>query len=261
MLSALLAALALLVWPAKAPIDRLRKKPKRSNLVVPQALLVPLAAAAAWWLAGVGALTAGTLLALTASRVAKTRAKQRNRLTATESLTTGLAAVVDELRAGAHAAGAAESAAQDCPQPARRVFKAIGATARLGGDVHDTLTAMAASHPQLHTALTQLARAWHVSTDLGVPLAEALDAVRNDLAQRTAFAKQTDAKMAGPRASAAVLAALPAFGLLLGQLSGAHPLHVLTSTTPGQVLLVLGALLTCAGLLWTTRITTQAVLP
>ncbi|TWP51632.1 type II secretion system protein [Lentzea tibetensis] len=260
-MSAILAAAALLVWPNRAPVDRLRKRPQRANLVVPQVFLVPLAAATAWWLAGVGALTAGTLLTLTTIRVAKTRAKQRNRLTATESLTTGLAAVVDELRAGAHAAGAAESAAQDCPEPARQVFKAIAATARLGGDVHNTLTAMAADHPQLHTALPQLARAWHVSTDLGVPLAEALDAVRDDLTQRTAFAKQTDAKLAGPRASAAVLAALPVFGLLLGQLSGAHPLHVLTATTPGQVLLVLGALLTCTGLLWTTHITSQAVLP
>jgi tight adherence protein B len=65
--------------------------------------------------------------------------------------------------------------------------------------------------------------------------------------------------MAGPEASAAVLACLPVFGVLLGELSGAHPLHVLTSTGPGQVLLVLGAFFISAGLLWSARLTTQAV--
>jgi tight adherence protein B len=61
--------------------------------------------------------------------------------------------------------------------------------------------------------------------------------------------------MAGPRASAAVLAGLPVFGVLLGELSGARPLHVLVGTAEGQVLLVLGAVFLASGLWWTKRIT------
>ena len=87
----------------------------------------------------------------------------------------------------------------------------------------------------------QLAKAWQVSARHGVAFADVLDATRRDLDQRAAFARQVHARMAGPRASAMVLAGLPVFGVLLGELSGARPLHVLLGTTAGQFLLVLGA--------------------
>lgn len=257
MLMALLAA-ALLVWPATKPITRLREQRPR-RLVVPQPLLLLAAAVAAWYIGGFGALFAALTLSLTVAKVRKTQAAQRNRLTATEALTIGLTGLVDELRAGAHPATAAANAAADSGPPTKEVLNAIAATARLGGDVDRTLRDL--NQPQLTTALNQLARAWHVSTRHGVALAEVLDAARKDLTQRTAFARAVQAKLAGPKASAAVLAALPALGLLLGQLSGADPLTVLLTTVPGQLLLTLGAVLTSAGLLWTTNLTNQEVLP
>ncbi|GLZ32967.1 hypothetical protein Lesp02_51550 [Lentzea sp. NBRC 105346] len=251
MLTAILAALALLVWPSFQPINRLRpRSPKRLPRIPLPALSIlacPL---------GFGALIAVFILMWTVDRVAKTRAAQRIRLTSSEALITGLAGVVAELKAGAPAPRAATNAASDCPQPASDVLKAVAATANLGGDVNRTLHDLAPQHP--HLALTQLARAWQVSTRYGVALAEVLDATRQDLAQRAAFARQLESRMAGPRASAAVLAALPLLGLLLGQASGAEPAHVLFATVPGQTLLVLGALLTAAGLLWTTGLTTKA---
>ena len=91
------------------------------------------------------------------------------------------------------------------------------------------------------------------------PVALVSDSTLLDDLLRLAAAAEC-ARMAGPRASTAVLAALPGFGLLLGELSGARPLHVLSGTPPGQVLLVAGAALVCAGLLWTERLTGQAVL-
>lgn len=258
MLTALLAAAALLVWPTTRPLQRLKREPPR-KLVVPQPLLVLAATAAAWFTGGVGALFAALTLGLTAVSVRRTQAAQRNRLTATEALTVGLTGLVDELRSGTHPATAAANAAADSGPPTKEVLSAVAATARLGGDVDRTLRSL--NQPQLTTALDQLARAWRVSADHGVALAEVLDATRKDLTQRTAFARTVEAKLAGPHASAKVLAALPVLGLLLGQLSGADPLGVLLTTVPGQLLLAVGAVLTSAGLLWTTKLTIQEVLP
>jgi tight adherence protein B len=251
-LSLLLVAIALLVWPQLQPIRRLRPRGKR-EVVVPQWLWLAAAVAVTYLAAGVGGLIAGAVLTAVIYRIVKQGRRNRALATATEALGNGLGGVIDELRAGAHPAAAAESAAQDTPAPAGEVLKAVAATSRLGGDVERTLRDL--HQPLLRTAVDQLAKAWHVSAKHGVALADVLDATRRELDQRVAFARQVHARMAGPRASAAVLAGLPVFGVLLGELSGARPLHVLLSTTAGQVLLVLGAVFLAAGLWWTQRIT------
>ncbi len=61
--------------------------------------------------------------------------------------------------------------------------------------------------------------------------------------------------MAGARATATILAALPVLGVLLGQLIGARPLSFLLSGHAGGWLLVVGSMLACVGLLWSDRIT------
>ncbi|HEX7307823.1 type II secretion system F family protein, partial [Lentzea sp.] len=152
-----------------------------------------------------------------------------------------------------HPAAAAEGAARDTPKPADEVLRAAAAAAKLGGDVERTLRGL--RQPLLETATDQLAKAWHVSAKHGVALADVLDATRRDLDEQAAFARQVNARMAGPRASAAVLAGLPVLGILLGELSGARPVHVLTQTAAGQFLLVLGAVFLAAGLWWTRKIT------
>ncbi|MCG8924587.1 type II secretion system F family protein [Lentzea sp. CC55] len=252
MLTLLLLAAALITWPHLKPIRRLRPRGKR-EVVVPKHLWLVAAAAVAYLTAGIGGLVAVAVLAATVRAVLKQHKENKARTAATEALSDGLGGVVDELRAGAHPAQAAEGAAQDTPAPAGEVLKAAAATSRLGGDITRTLTEL--DQPLLKPAVAQLAKAWHVSAKHGVALADVLDATRRDLDQRAAFARQVHARMAGPRASAAVLAALPVFGVLLGEISGAKPFHVLTSTTAGQCLLVLGAVFLAAGLWWTKRIT------
>jgi tight adherence protein B len=249
-LSLLLLATALLVWPQLKPLRRLRPADKR-EIVVPQYVWLIAAVVATYLVAGIGGLVAGAVLTTTVHRIVKQGKRNRALRAATEALGTGLGGVVDELRAGAHPATAAEGAARDTPAPADEVLKAAAATARLGGDVERTLKDL--RQPLLET--DQLARAWHVSAKHGVALADVLDATRRDLDQRAAFARQVHARMAGPRASAAVLAGLPVFGVLLGELSGARPMQVLAGTAAGQLLLVLGALFLAAGLWWTKRIT------
>jgi tight adherence protein B len=210
---------------------------------------------------GPGGVVAAALVGFVLWRGFRTRAARRGQLVAASAIADGLGALVTELRAGAHPAAAAAGAAQDAEEPASAVLAGISSTARLGGDVDQALTGLALARPELRTPLAQLARAWQLADRHGVPLADVLEAVRRDLDRRVTFARQIRARMAGPEASAAVLAALPVFGVLLGQLSGADPLRVLTSTPVGQVLLVIGALLVCAGLLWSGRLTGQAVLP
>ena len=257
---AVLAA-ALLVLPASAAARRLRalgpprprrsRKPRRRALIVTTCVLMGL-------LAGPAALVATAMVGTVLWRGSRFRTNQRSRLTATWAVADGLAAFVAELKAGAHPAAAAAGAAHDAEEPAAMVLAGIASTARLGGDVTTSLDTMSRARPELTAALGPLARAWRLSDHHGVPLADVLDAVRRDLERRVAFAGQVRARMAGPQASAAVLAGLPVFGILLGEASGTRPLHVLTSTAVGQVLLVLGAALICAGLLWSARLTTRA---
>lgn len=197
---------------------------------------------------GVGGSVAGALVALTLWHVRRNRSKERDHLTATTAITEGLSAFVAELRSGAHPAQAAISAAEDARPPAKQVLQTIASTAARAGNVE---TAVADNDTR------QLARAWRLSSEHGVPLADVLEAVRQDLRQRTRFAHQFHARMAGPRASAAVLAALPVLGVLLGEVTGSGPLDVLASTAIGQVLLLIGAALICAGLRWSAHLTRQ----
>jgi tight adherence protein B len=251
-LSLLLLATALIVWPQLEPIRRLRP-PEDKEIVVPPYVWLVAAATVTCLVAGIGGLVAGVVLGATGRRILKQHKRNAALRQATEALSSGLGGVIDELRAGAHPAQAAEGAAEDTPAPAKEVLKAAAATSRLGGDVERTLREL--RQPLLGKAVDQLARAWHVSAKHGVALAEVLDATRRDLDQRAAFARQVHARMAGPRASAAVLAVLPVVGVVLGEFSGARPFHVLTSTPAGQFLLVLGALFVAAGVWWTQRIT------
>jgi tight adherence protein B len=51
-----------------------------------------------------------------------------------------------------------------------------------------------------------------------------------------------------------VMAVLPLMGLALGVGMGADPVGVLLGTPVGNILLLVGVALTCAGLLWSARI-------
>jgi tight adherence protein B len=112
---------------------------------------------------------------------------------------------------------------------------------------------------QLRPWLDRLAVAWSLADRYGIPLADLLDAVRSDTEQRVRFAAEVRARLAGPKATAAVLAGLPLLGLVLGHAVGAAPLRVLSATSAGQGLLVVGTGLACAGILWSARLMSGAV--
>ncbi|MCI0687652.1 MAG: hypothetical protein L0Y54_10510, partial [Sporichthyaceae bacterium] len=64
-----------------------------------------------------------------------------------------------------------------------------------------------------------------------------------------------DTQAAGARASAAILAAMPAAGVGLGAAVGVDPVGVLLHTTPGGVALCSAVALQLGGLAWTARLT------
>lgn len=264
MLTLCALAVALLTWPTALPSARLRRLRgvrAAANWQLPagravDAVAVVACGLLAFWLLGPAGALVGLLFGVVGLRRLRERREAVARAAATRAVTEALDGLVAELRAGAHPASAAESVA-DSSDGAGAVdaLRAIAAAARLGGDVDVVLADVAAAGRPGSAALHRVARAWALAQRHGLPLAEVLDAVRRDLEGSTRFAAQLRAKLAGPRASAAVLACLPVLGLLLGEAMGARPIAVLASTGLGQVLLLLGGLLIAAGIAWSSRLT------
>ncbi|MGH3761298.1 type II secretion system F family protein [Actinophytocola sp.] len=261
MLSLVCCAAALLAWPSALATRRLsdltgerrhrRLRPPRPSSVT----LAATATAAGWALAGLGGAVAAFLVTVTAWRRWRARGELQRALSSVDGLAEAIRSLVAGLRAGAHPAEAAEAAAIDAQPAAAASMRAIAAAARLDGDVH--LALRAAGPESLATGLARVSRAWALAGRHGLPLAEILDTVGRDLEQRVRFARQVLARMAGPRTSATVLAVLPALGVALGEAIGAQPLRMLTG--PGQLLLVVGVALLCAGVAWCGRLTGQVV--
>lgn len=262
MVSLLLVSLALLCWPDTGATTRLRTiigHGPRKRLRAPSAVTTAVAAVVAGWLiAGIGGAVTATLLAATIRRQLRARAESRQSLAAIDGLAEALHALVAALRAGAHPATAAELAAEDAQPQMAATMRAVATAARLDGDITTALSTTRS--PALATALGRLATAWQLAQRHGLPLAEVLEAVRRDLEHRARFTRQVLARMTGPRSSALALSLLPAVGVALGTAMGANPLAVLTGTALGQTLLVAGVTLLCAGVSWSNRITTRAVL-
>lgn len=253
----LLLAAAIGVWPSGLGRRRLRAlypparaAPGRVRLPA-AAVSVPVTAGlVAWPLLGPAGAVAGLMLAFLVRRAIGGRRAGRAALTAVDGLAEALRALVAELRAGASPVAAAESAAEDAPPTVATALRSAAAAARLGGQAEYPL-----SGTEFDAAGARIGRAWQLAAQHGLPLADVLDAVRVDLEQRVRFARQVEARMAGPRASTTVLACLPAVAVLLGQGSGAGPLAVLAGSGVGQLLLLVGSALIGAGLLWSEHIT------
>lgn len=106
--------------------------------------------------------------------------------------------------------------------------------------------------------LRALAACWTVCARSGAGLAAAVDRLEEGLRAEQAQRRALDAELAGPRATAALLAVLPLVGLLLAAALGADPLRVLLHTPLGLLCLVTGLALDAAGVLWTRRLAARA---
>jgi tight adherence protein B len=237
------------LWPPRRP--RRRRRP----LVAGPALVGVLAGMT---LAGPGGAVAGLLVTL-----ATARRRRRDRAAADAAATAGeladaVARIGEELRAGSHPAAALAGVAADGPR-ARTVLAGAAVAARLGDGISAALRREAVQRPQLAAEIERIATAWSLAERYGVPLAELLGQAHRDIRWRVRFAGTVRAQLAGPRATAVVLTALPLFGLGLGQLVGADPIGVLRGGFLGQVMLVVGVGLAATGASWSEHILRAAV--
>nr|WP_040745019.1 type II secretion system F family protein [Nocardia transvalensis] len=205
---------------------------------------------------GIGPLLAIVVVVATVFVRRRQAGSDRRQAAECAALVEGLETVVGELRVGAHPSAAAATAASEVGGSAGRAFAVCSARGRLGGSA-----AAGLRDPEsvIATELARVADAWQVAERHGLALADLLAAMRADLVSRSRFRARTVAALAGARATAAVLAALPLLGIALGQLIGAAPLQVLLTSGPGTVLLPLGTSLACAGVLWTEVITRKVL--
>ncbi|MFW6692929.1 type II secretion system F family protein [Streptomyces sp. MAR4 CNX-425] len=158
------------------------------------------------------------------------------------------AAVSGGLRAGRQPAEALLAAAPGGPAGGPEVL----AAARFGGDVPAALRGAAGEAGA--QGLAGVAACWQAAAGGGAGLADGLDRVAAALRAERDERDELRAQLAGPRATALLLALLPVFGLLMGTALGASPLRVLLHTPAGLLCLAAGCLLEWAGLAWTGRI-------
>jgi tight adherence protein B len=197
----------------------------------------------------------GLVLGTAAVRFRRSRDRRR-RTVACAALLEALEVVIGELRVGAHPAAASAVAAGEVGGSVARAFAVSSARSGLGGSAAQGLRD---PHSIVAAELSRIADSWAVAEQYGLGLGELLASARTDLFGRIRFRDRAEAALAGPRATASVLAGLPLLGIGLGEAMGAQPLSVLFGAGIGAVLLPLGAGLGCAGLLWTDSITKAAL--
>jgi tight adherence protein B len=159
-----------------------------------------------------------------------------------------LVALVAELRAGQPPEAALIHAAGTPP-----AWPSAVAAALSGSNVAEALRRDAGDG----SPAASLALCWHSTVVHGASLSDAVERIaagaRASQEARTSLA----AELAGPRATARVLALLPVIGIALGTLMGGSPLAWLVGTRQGWLCLVAGVTLTVAGMWWTSRIATR----
>ena len=205
-------------------------------------VLGPVAAAVALGAGVAAARMAG------ARRAAAAAARERGR--ALEAL----AVLGGDLRAGRAPAEALAATASVAVGGTRRALLAAAGAAELGGDVPAALDGPS----EVPEVLRGLAACWAVCAVSGSGLAAGVERLSEGLRAADAQRRAVAAELAGPRATAALLATLPLAGMAMAAALGARPLHVLLHTPAGVVCLLLGLSLDGLGLLWAGRLVARA---
>lgn len=185
------------------------------------------------------------------------RAQARDRESERAAAAEAMVVLAGELRAGRAPAVALRRAAEVAVGPAGRALAAAETAATYGGSVADALH-REAEHSAVPEMLRGFAACWAVCQGTGSSLAAAVDRLEEGLRAERERRETVATELAGPRATAVMLAAMPLFGMLLGAGMGAKPLQLLLHTPLGNVCLVLGLALDLAGLWWTSRIVRTA---
>ena len=248
--------------PAGLRLDSVRMVPGASRRPPPFWLPAALGVAVAALLLGPAVallLSAGALAMRRTAGVRRSAAARRaERCRAVEAC----GALAGELRAGRSPAAALAVAADLAGGPSREVLLSAASAARTGGDVTVALLPAGAPVSGPTTAVPEVLRAlaacWTVCAVSGSGLATAVDRLEEGLRADQDRRRAVEAELAGPRATAGLLAVLPLAGLLLATGLGADPVHVLLQTPLGLACLTGGLVLDALGLLWTGRLVARA---
>jgi tight adherence protein B len=218
------------------------RRPRRAVAVV--AVLVGLGG---WATAGpVAAGALGTYAALAARGVLR-RWSNRERAASRARALDEVGALAADLRAGLPAAASFEpSASTDTSADS----VATGSV-RPAGSIPSARSAAAPDELRLRE-LT--AAAWRLAERTGAPVADLVDRIEGDARAADRARASTAAQAAGARATAFLLAGLPAGGIALGYAIGADPLHVLLHTPLGAACVAGALLLQLGGLAWADRL-------
>ncbi|WKG03032.1 type II secretion system F family protein [Mycolicibacterium sp. HK-90] len=257
--SALALAAALLVWPVMPRrAVALRSTPERRGVRAPWRTVVVLLGAVGAWLVPLPVALSVAMVAAVAAVRRRRHLNRRERQRESAALQAALDVLVGELRTGVHPVSAFGTAAGEVSGPVSHGMGAVAARARLGADVAAGLDDVASgSYLPMHWE--RLAACWRLAHTYGLSIATLMRTAQRDITERERFSSHVEAAMAGPRATAAVLAGLPVAGVALGQLIGAEPLAFLCGPGVGGWLLVIGVFLACTGLMWSDRITDRAL--
>lgn len=106
--------------------------------------------------------------------------------------------------------------------------------------------------------LRLLAGCWRIGMERGGMLATVIEGLAEALRDQQSHREEIALELAGPRATARLLAGLPILGLGMAAALGGRPLTFLFGTLPGALCLVLGVGLDALGLWWTARLATAA---
>ncbi|HEY5231810.1 MAG TPA: type II secretion system F family protein [Galbitalea sp.] len=131
----------------------------------------------------------------------------------------------------------------------------VAARCRSGVGIPDAIVAASsAAAPRDRVAWRGLATAWAVATEVGAPLAPTLRAFASSLRDLAQAQREITVALAAPIATARLVLALPAVGILFGMLLGFDTLGTLFTTTIGWGCLVIGVGLMVGATRWNRRL-------
>lgn len=277
-------ALALVVHPvaasARIGVEQKTHVPKEFLLTITVVFCVVsvLLAVGTVALAVAGAMAAATIVITVRQYL-----RRRTRIADTKALGSYIGQLAADIDSGAHHFRAVQTAAAqmdaDSSPRVRMLAESAAAQARFG---HSPAHAFAQySHdsrdsdnkhgahsrgsdnkhgaqvdlPQLH----RLAVLWSAAGRHGIALAGLLDSLHRSIDGGLRHRSATAASLQGPQATAVILTCLPLAGIVMGMAMGAQPITFLLTTSLGGICLVAGVGLSCAGFVWSQRITNKAV--
>ncbi|XVQ10861.1 type II secretion system F family protein [Spirillospora sp. CA-255316] len=144
------------------------------------------------------------------------------------------------------------------PRSPTRPAPSLSASAALddAGPPIERLEKLAVNHGA--EGLRMLAASWRIGAERGGTLATVLDGLATALRDEETQRQEVTTQLAGPRATARLLAALPLLGLGMAVALGSNPLSFLFGTALGLGCLCTGLALNLTGFWWTHRLARAA---